>query len=181
MNIQKTSVGKVTQVLPERTWTLLPAHADAPRNEFVYFAYSAGRIKIGYSTGTEGRIKQLRASGAFPPILIMVMPARLGDEQDLHVSFHLDRLHGEWFNLSKELRAYLRKRLCDIGRATLDRAELEYRDACRDYLDGFTAPPRRSVREHCEHGMPLGAVCAPCDRRRDLAIVESIKNGTYKP
>lgn len=160
---------------------MLPAHVDAPRNEFVYFAYSAGRIKIGYTAGAEGRMKRLRASGALPPVLILVMHGRMSDEQDLHIRFHIDRLHGEWFNLSKALRAYLRKRLCDFGQASLDRAELEYRDACQYFLDGFTAPPRRAMREHCEHGMPLGSLCAPCERTRDLGILESINNGTYTP
>lgn len=179
MNIQKTSGRSVTEGLPESSWTMLPPHINAPSNEFVYFAYSAGRIKIGYSAGAAGRIKRLRASGAFPPELVLVMHGRMGDEQDLHIKFSSDRLHGEWFNLSKELRAYLRKRLCDVGQATLDRAELEYRDACRYFLDGFVAPPRRVMRAHCSHGMPLGSVCSPCERERDLAVLKQIKDGTY--
>jgi hypothetical protein len=104
------------------------------------------------------------------------MHGTVGDEQDLHVRFHADRLHGEWFALSDDLRAHLRPRLCDIGRASLERAEAEFRDYCEAFLASYKAPPRHKPRPTCEHGMPLSGICAPCERERDLKILEGLNS-----
>lgn len=161
------------------TYTVLPAHYTAPRNEFVYFMYSGGRIKIGYSRGTEGRLKTLKTSGPFPPVIILVMHGTMGDEADLHVRFHDSRLHGEWFVLSKDMRTYLRARLCDQGRAALELAEAEFMAYCEAFLNDWKPLRRHKQRPTCEHGMPLGTICPPCERKRDLKIVEQINAGTY--
>lgn len=168
--------------MAEITYTFLPTAPGAPRmgGNIVYFMYSGGRVKIGYSGGVDGRHKQLRTAGAFPPVVLLVMSGDKGAESDLHIRFAADRLHGEWFALSKELRSYLRGRLCDVGRASLDRAEAEFRDYCQSFLEGYKPPAKHKPRPHCEHGMPLGATCPPCERVRDLAILEQINNGTYR-
>lgn len=176
MNIPKTNGHSITQELPKRTWTIMPPRAGDPAKEFVYFAYSAGRIKIGYSRSVDGRHKRLMASGAFPPIMILIMHGTMGMEQDLHVRFHKYRLHGEWFNFSQEIRDFIKVRLCDIGRASLDAAELDYRNACEAFISGYQTPPRRAPRKHCEHGMPLGPFCAPCERERDLAVLDRLRD-----
>lgn len=171
VNVAETNGRSVTRWLP--TYTLLPP--DAGGCDFIYFAYSAGRIKIGYSQLVSGRIKQLATSAPFKPILVLVIPGKRGDEQDLHIRFHEDRLHGEWFRISDTVREYLRPRLCDIGRDTLDRAEGEFKTYCDEFVAGYTAPPKRSKRPLCAHGRPNGNLCAHCERERDLKVLEELK------
>jgi hypothetical protein len=160
---------------------MLPARESDPASEFVYFAYSAGRIKIGYSRGVEGRCRQLATSGPFPPVLILIVHGTVGLEQDFHVRFHEDRIHGEWFKLSPSVRSFLQGHLCDIGRSSLDAAEKDYLRACETFIANYKPPPKRSIRKHCEHGMPIGGVCAPCERERDLAVLSRIRNRESSP
>lgn len=178
MNIQKTKARSVTTGLPERTWTIVPQRAGEPSNEFVYFMYSAGRVKIGYSRGVGGRHKSLSASVPFPPTVILVVSGNIGTEHDLHVRFHKDRLHGEWFSLSSDLRDYLKDHLCDIGRDSLDRAEADFKSYCEQFLAEYKPPPRRSRRPPCAHGMPYGKGCYPCERERDLKVLAKLRPET---
>lgn len=157
------------------TYTALPAREGDPINQFIYFAYSAGRIKIGYTRGTFVRHKQLTYTGPFPPVIVLVMCGTIADEHGLHSDFDADRLHGEWFSLSEALRTYLRRRLCDIGRASLEQAEAEFRDYCEAFLATHRPAPTHKPRKHCAHGMPAGTICAPCERERDLAILERLQ------
>jgi len=163
-------------------YTILPSGPEVPwmGGNIVYFMYSGGRIKIGYSGTVAGRLKRLRTAGPFAPAVLLVMRGNKGVESDLHVRFHADRLHGEWFALSAELRRFLNSRLCDVGLATLDRAEAEFRAYCETIL-GRQAPPRkRKPRLLCPHERPIGSLCAPCERERDLKILEQINAGTYQ-
>lgn len=161
------------------TYTVLPPSPGAPRGEFVYFMYSAGRIKIGYSRGSEGRLKTLKTAAAFPPVIVLVMHGSMGDEADFHIRFHADRLHGEWFTLSPNIRRFLNRRLCDDGMATLDRAETEFRAYCASVLDLKPPPKSRKPRLLCDHGRPVGSLCPPCERERDFAILKRIDSGAY--
>src|SRR4051812_23863140 len=104
-------------------YTHLPPHYDAPHGQFVYFMYSAGTIKIGYSRSPESRERGLGHHSPFPPVIVLVINGTVEDEQALHIRFYEDRICGEWFALSPALRDYLKARLCDEGRATLERAE----------------------------------------------------------
>jgi hypothetical protein len=142
--------------------------------------YSGGRIKIGYSRGAEGRLKTLKTSGPFKPVILLVLNGNMGDEADLHVRFQADRLHGEWFTLSKDMRSYLRARLCDVGRATLQAAEAEFGAFCEAHLAAWKPVHHYKPRPVCDHGMPLGCICPPCERARDLDIVARIDAGTYE-
>jgi hypothetical protein len=164
--------------MDEPTYTYLGQNPYL-RKDVVYFVYSAGRIKIGFSTGLKIRHKQLRATGPFNPTVLLVMDGSLGDDADLHVKFAADRVHGEWFNLSKPLRAYLTARLCDIGLSSLDRAEIEFRDYCEAFLASFVPPPKvRRPKQMCIHGT-LETYCRTCERDRDMRVLDQLKNGTY--
>lgn len=158
-----------------QAYTFLPPHKDAPTNQFIYFVYSAGRIKIGFTRGTHTRNKQLTSTGPFPAVIILLICGTIGDERGLHAIFGEDRLHGEWFALSEAIRAYLRRRLCDVGRASLERAEAEFRDYCEAFLADYKKPARHKPRPHCAHGMPIGSVCAACERERDLRILADLE------
>ena len=158
----------------DRTYTMLPPHHHAPAGQFIYFVYSAGRIKIGFTRTADARHKQLTSTGPFPPVIVLLMHGTNGDEKALHVRFAEDRLHGEWFALSEGIREFLRRRLCDIGRASLEKAEADFYDYCESFAANYQPPPVHKPRKHCSHGMPIGAICPACGRERDLAILDRL-------
>jgi len=65
-------------------------------------------IKLGFSCEPDRRVKEF-TKGPFPSVLLGTWPAPNGisDESEIHVRFRKDRLHGEWFRPSEELKAYL--------------------------------------------------------------------------
>jgi hypothetical protein len=79
--------------------------ADAPG--FVYFAYCAGRIKIGYTTDVKQRMEQLSGHSPMPVTLLLTVKGWPSDEEDFHYQFADDRVHREWFAPSLDLREFL--------------------------------------------------------------------------
>jgi hypothetical protein len=126
--------------MTDQTCTVLPRRDGDVSTGFVYFAYSAGRIKIGYSRGTAVRQQQLATAGPIDPVMILLIHGGPKDEAALHVQFAEERVRGEWFVLSDHLRVYLSRRLCDIGRASLDRCETEFKAYCEAFLCQYKAP-----------------------------------------
>lgn len=174
----RTSRGRITRVLPAFTFLGHPQNAVFPAGEIVYFVYSAGRIKIGYSTGMRGRHRNLLSSGPFPPVVFLIVAGSVEDEQAIHRKFDAERLHGEWFALSDRLRTYLAPKLCHLGKTSLDVAEAEFKAYCEGVVAAYKAPPRRVRRPACKHGVMVA--CPHCERELDLAILEQINNGTYR-
>lgn len=105
-----------------------------PTGSIVYFMYSAGRIKIGFSGGLRSRHQQLKTTGAFPPVVLLIVKGTEQTEKEFHDRFPDERLHGEWFTLSKKMRNFFRARLCPVGRASLKAAEAEFHTYCRKEL-----------------------------------------------
>jgi hypothetical protein len=154
MNRAETSGGSVTEVLPKCRTDTYPfeiIHGDQvpvrptptytywkhpndtfPLGNIVYFVYSAGRIKIGHSDGLRKRIKILSASCPLPSIVLLVIKGGQPMEQKFHDRFAEDRLHAEWFKLSKKMRGFLRARLCPVGRASLKDAEAHFWAYCQE-------------------------------------------------
>ncbi len=78
----------------------------------VYFVRSGGaepRIKIGFSEYLPRRVSGLRLGSPVPVRLIASIPGSRSTEQYIHRLFVADRTHGEWFMVSPELRAFIRK------------------------------------------------------------------------
>jgi hypothetical protein len=75
--------------------------------ELVYFLYSAGLIKIGYTRDIYKRFADLKNMGGAPAQLIAVVPGNKNCEKSLHHIFKADRKHGEWFQISADIRRYL--------------------------------------------------------------------------
>jgi hypothetical protein len=161
---------------PDPTYTFWGHPNDQPLPQsIVYFMYSGGRIKIGFSTGLRGRHNGLKKAGPFPPVVLLIMEGGEEVERPLHQRFAEDRLHGEWFNLSPKLRNFLRGRLCDRGLASFEDAELAFRDYCAAAVASYKEPPKRKPRPVCEHGLILHHPCPDCERDRDLKILEGLK------
>lgn len=159
MNIQKTSGGIVTDVLPERRRSpnypfayidppSQPAH-DIPRRpdptftvwrqpgvvlpvgEMVYFVYCAGRIKIGITFSISKRLETIQAHSPLPAVAILLVPGGIKEERGFHARFAAERKHGEWFLLSQKMRNFFKARLCMVGRASLRKAEEEFDNYCK--------------------------------------------------
>lgn len=78
---------------------------DAP--EHVYFIYSAGRVKIGYSTDWFKRMETICVACPHQAELILVMPGNRKMERGYHALFSDYRETGEWFRLDGDLRRFL--------------------------------------------------------------------------
>lgn len=150
-----------------------------PQGDVVYFMYCAGRIKIGTTTGIDQRQAALTGGSPFPPVTVLIIDGARKHEVALHERFVADRLHGEWFTLSRKLRNFLTLRLCDTGRATLDRAEADFVAFCSTVAGAYKRP-KRKPRPLCAHGKPLHQSCHPCERERALKTIAAIEAGTYE-
>jgi hypothetical protein len=93
----------------------------------VYWAYSAGRIKIGTSNNVPDRLRGLSGQSPHPVTIIMTRPGSIDLERKLHACLDSLRLHGEWFRLTTEFRKYLDQCLCRSGKRKLSRVEAEFR------------------------------------------------------
>lgn len=167
----------VEPIRPDPTYTFWRHPNDTfPMGMVVYFMYSAGRVKIGFSNGLRERQLQMKASGPFPPVVVLVVKGTEESERQLHAKFAAERLHGEWFKLSSKLRSFLSYRLCPVGRASLQKAESEFRDYCAEFVAGYRPPARaRLAPKQCAHGKPMHHPCCACELSRDLEILESLK------
>lgn len=100
----------------------------------VYFAYSGGLIKIGWSLTPRSRQAELSAASALPVTMILLVPGSEADERKFHKRFAASRVHHEWFRIDKKMRDFLKARLCPIGRASLGLAEDQFRTHCKEQL-----------------------------------------------
>lgn len=120
---------------PKRRALYAPTEAEAicklnaalghiERNEFeildddgsgsVYFIQAAqgGPIKIGRATDVRARFKAIQACCPVPLKILCVIPnGGHKVETELHRRFALFRLHGEWFDSTAELLAYIHAEL----------------------------------------------------------------------
>lgn len=77
---------------------------------WVYFIVcpDTSRCKIGFTKGQpEKRLAGLQTGSPSQLCLISMHPGTPETERRLHDRFAADRLHGEWFQLSHALRAYI--------------------------------------------------------------------------
>jgi hypothetical protein len=100
----------------------------------VYFAYSAGRIKIGTSTNVAARTRNLNGNSAHPVTIILTGLGGAADEAKFHAVYADERLHNEWFTFSPRIREFLNRIMCRKGRRKLKLAEAEFRKWVREQL-----------------------------------------------
>ncbi len=79
---------------------------------YVYFITGAGTdtIKIGVTESVKERVKALQTASPVQLQVVAVFRGTRDDEQRLHGRFHKDRLHGEWFKYSDEIRKYIEEK-----------------------------------------------------------------------
>jgi hypothetical protein len=68
---------------------------------------TANRIKIGYSKSPEERIKSLQTSSPVDLDVLLIMPGSKNLEHVLHKTFKKDRLRGEWFVYSDDIKDFV--------------------------------------------------------------------------
>jgi hypothetical protein len=89
----------------------------------VYMIYSAGRIKIGHTANLFARKRHLENSSATPCYIVYLDTGGSIEEAELHKRFAADRLHGEWFTLSDDLRAFILENDDETAETSLADAE----------------------------------------------------------
>lgn len=81
---------------------------------------------------------------------------------------------GSGFRCRRTCGPFWVKRLCDVGRASLEKAEAEFRDYCQIFVAGYrplekkiALPKSERPKPVCDHGKLLSRSCPECERERD--------------
>lgn len=93
---------------------------------WVYFIMcpATQRCKIGFTKGAvEKRLASLQTGSASQLAAIVMHPGTPDTERELHGRFASSRLHGEWFDLTDELRAYMIAALWAMTEFTLKQGQ----------------------------------------------------------
>lgn len=115
---QKTEVPNSDAVLKE-------LH-DAPSH--IYFVYSAGLLKIGFSTNWLARVDAVCQGCPHYACVVLVMPGDRKMEQGYHALFSEYRENGEWFRFEGKMREFIMRYAGEIGREDLQSAEDHFRE-----------------------------------------------------
>ena len=67
----------------------------------------SGVLKIGFSTNLDARLKSLKTSSPTKIVLLLVINGTMAEERALHKRFASDRVQGEWFRFSDEIRGFI--------------------------------------------------------------------------
>jgi hypothetical protein len=80
---------------------------------FVYFIvnYQARKVKIGYSTNPEQRLKQLLTGNDGKLELAKVIPGTVKDERKYQRLFCHSKIRREWFELTPELQEFINRKV----------------------------------------------------------------------
>lgn len=83
----------------------------------VYFIAAEGtdRIKIGYATHPESRLKSISSMSPVPLRMVATMPGRISDEKSIHKRFANNRTHGEWFHFAPDIYDYIKEHCNDYA------------------------------------------------------------------
>jgi hypothetical protein len=83
---------------------------DNGKPGWIYFILCADakRCKIGFTRhDVSKRLANLQTGSASELCLLVKHPGSMESERILHARFAADRVQGEWFNVSEDIRAYL--------------------------------------------------------------------------
>lgn len=116
MNLNGTFQGSGADSVP----TIADLH-NAPSH--VYFIYSAGLVKIGFSTNWTARVDSVCQGCPHYACLVLVMPGDRKMERGYHALFGDYRESGEWFRCEGKIREFLMHYASDMGKDDLQAAE----------------------------------------------------------
>lgn len=107
-NLDK-SFGVFFDAEPQATNVYMQPIVKPTKKSVVYFILAEGgnRIKIGWTSDLNSRLKQLQTSCPYPPVVLHKISGDEKKERDLHEKFAHLRRHMEWFEDAPELRDYI--------------------------------------------------------------------------
>lgn len=97
---------------------------DAPSH--IYFIYSGGLVKIGFSTNWRKRVESVCQGCPEHAEMIMVMTGDRQMEAGYHALFGEYRVRGEWFRCEGKMREFLHRFTTPEGRENLELAEASF-------------------------------------------------------
>lgn len=74
---------------------------------WVYMMYCGGRIKIGTTVDLAHRLTHIQGSNPLPVSVIWAIGGGRLTEKALHKEFAAERIRGEWFDLSDQIRNFI--------------------------------------------------------------------------
>ena len=78
-----------------------------PSRSFVYFARAGNKVKIGVSKNPQQRLGSIKTGSSNKVRIYYVTPGDMALERDLHRLFAADRVNGEWFIYSSQIRGWI--------------------------------------------------------------------------
>lgn len=99
----------VFDAAPDEPYSFEPNIAKNPAMGFVYFAeaLSVGRVRIGWTASPDRRPNEIVRHSPSPLKLLALLPGEKADESHLQYVLSHWRSHGDWFELTDEIRAYI--------------------------------------------------------------------------
>jgi hypothetical protein len=82
----------------------------AKKRGYIYFLLSEkmGAVKIGFTRGKiEGRLREWRTWHPYDFDMLKLLEGTMIEERKLHKRFSKDKIRGEWFKYSPEIKAYI--------------------------------------------------------------------------
>lgn len=80
---------------------------SAPPQSFIYFARAGNKVKIGISKNPRQRLGGIRTGNSNRVSIYYVTPGDMALERELHRLFASDRVNGEWFIYSGQIRSWI--------------------------------------------------------------------------
>lgn len=92
----------------------------------IYFIRQDSAVKIGYTKNPKLRLSELQVSNPNVLSILLLIPGGYEDEQSLHKTFEDDKIRGEWFYLSDDIRDFIKSKYNE---------DMRYDEGVRDNAD----------------------------------------------
>lgn len=108
-------VGHRTAIFPSSLKEQLQKTAQSPQQRLnkemlIYFVQAEDRgIKIGITDNIKGRLNALQNNSVLKLNLLGVIRGNIKRESKIHERFKKYKIHGEWFEVQKEILTYIKR------------------------------------------------------------------------